>query len=218
MTTDEFDARLARAVAPLVIEPIAPEIAREAAGYRPSASRAMREVALAGTLVVLVAVAVAASHLPELRSTAGGNALLPSVVTSDGRVSAQRVGDRVELVLDRDGQAPLVLASLVEAQPDPNDSFISVHVADCPPATGLTQRYYAFGQVTHSSGAVAITGATGVGSEANDLYVIALTSDPAANDWSFRIGDGNGGGGRPGWYDALTLSGEQSPAGCLVGA
>lgn len=216
MSADEFDARLERAVQSLVTEPIHPETAREAAAFAISASRMVPAVALASVVVILGVAAVAASNLASGHATPGAAAVVPSVVTADGRVSAQRSGDRVELVLDKPGEAPLVLASLVEAQPSEADSYISVHATDCPPATGLAPRYYVFGQVTNSPGPIVLQGATGIASSENDLYVIALTSDPTTNDWSFRIGGVNGGGGEAGSFDRLDLVGDPTPAGCFV--
>jgi hypothetical protein len=226
MITDEFDAQLARAARSLVAEEIPDGLVRDAARLRPVGSHvASRALVLAGAFVLAAAVLGGTRLMGAATTSRGPSATayddaqaqaIPAVTTSDGRVSVLRNGDAIELVLERDSRTPLILASLVEPLPASNSSFQSVHLVDCPAATGLAQPYYVFGQST-SSGRVVMSSVTGTASAGHGLYLIVITSSPTAG-WSFRIGGADGGGGGGAYassFSELLNSGTRSAAGCF---
>lgn len=230
MTLDDFDARLTAAVRSLVPEPISADVV-QAGGELAVTRRSslLKGGALGGVAVALVLATIVVPRLAGVASftapqittppAEAGSATMPSVTTSDGRVSTERSGASIQLVLRRDGQPPLVLASLAEAVPPAVASFVSVHFVGCPSSTGLAQRYYVFGQANHASGAITYTGITGVGSVGGGRYVIAITSDPTLHDWRFWIGRkplGAGGGASASTFAQLSSMGSKTESGCYL--
>lgn len=232
MMVDEFDAQLADATRSLVAEPVSLEVVDASAALRRGHRQPLAPVlAVVGILAVVAAAIVvprlstagAPGAVPAPGTATGVSADLPagvpSIGTADGRVFARRADASIQLVLRRSDGSDLVLASLPEAVPGARDSMISVHLVECPPSTGLDQRYYVFGQAhpVYSADFV-YDGITGTGAFRNDLYLVSIASDPTLHDWRFWL-DGNnkgkGGGAAAHSFNDLPSYGEVSSAGCV---
>jgi hypothetical protein len=226
MNDAEFDAQLARAVKPIVTEVIPGSVARDATTFKGATTRVGTAGGVAIAALVLVLALAGATRLsgpgsavttPPVDANADAAARATAAIsTSDGQVSVRRNSDNanLELVLQKGAAAPVVLASLSEKSPGANQSFVSVHLVDCQPSTGLTQRYYVFGQIT-TTGPIALDGVTGTGAAAHGRYVIAITSAVPDGRWTFHIGS-NGGGALGSSLRDLPTYGQQSPSGCIV--
>jgi hypothetical protein len=226
---DDFDARLAAAVGPLVANPITDEAVRAGATLERQPSMSFAPVVAVAAVVALGAAAVAVPRLAGpaavVQSPAAPSVIVdalanvPHVLTPDGNVSVERAGASIRLVLLRDSGERIVLATKVEAVPSQDSSFISVTDVLCPAPTGLKQQAYAFGQANNvaSSGFV-FEGISAVGSFRGNLYLVAITSDPTATTWRAWIDEkgGTGVGGGPESFGRLPLTGILSDAGCFV--
>ncbi len=228
---DDFDARLAAAVSPLITHAISGEDVRAGDLLERRAAPLLAPVVAVVALCALGAAAVAVPRLagpgaPVQQSPAtsideASLAAVPHVRTADGIALVERTGDSIRLVLRRDNGQSVVLASKVEASPSAKDSYISGTIVECPASTGLAQRYYDFGQANHvSSPTFTFEGITAVGAYRNGLYVVAITSDPTVSDWRAWIGykGGSGTGGAPESFAKLPSYGAVSDAGCYYSA
>ncbi len=226
---DDFDARLAAAVGTLVDNPISDEAVQAGAmlGRQPSLS--FTPVVAVAAVVALGAAAVALPRLagpaavlqPSAAPSVSVDALanVPHVRTADGTVVVERVGASIRLVLLRDSGDRTVLAFKVQSVPAQDSSYISVTDVLCPASTGLKQQAYAFGQATNvARSTFDFEGVTAIGSFRNDLYLVAITSDPTASTWRAWIGEkgGTGVGGGPEAFGNLPKFGVLSGAGCYV--
>jgi hypothetical protein len=228
---DDFDARLAAAVSPLITHPVSDEDVRAGDLLQRHAAPSLAPVAAVVAVCALGAAVVAGprlvglgSAIPQSPTTSSEDASLagvPHVQTTDGIALVERKGDSIRLVLRRDTGESVVLASLVEAAPSAQDSYISGHIVECPASTGLTQRYYNFGQANHvSSPKMTFDGITAVGEYRNGLYVVAITSDPTVSEWRTWLGPkgGKGTGGSAESFAKLPSYGAVSGAGCYYSA
>ena len=228
MNDDEFDLRLRQAVRPLVTEVIPRSVAldapdMEAATWRRTASSAGVPVAVAIVLVIAVAGAIQlsggaglfgqrAASSPPFDAVAHGT----KIATPDGEVFVRTSADgaHLELVLQKDAATSVVLVSINERIPA-NSSFGSIHLVDCPPSTGLLQRYYVLGQDTNS-GKVVLHGLAGTAARmAGGRYLIAITSASIPpGRWTFDIGGQLSGGALGSSFLNLPTHGQRSAAGC----
>ena len=226
---DDFDARLAAAVGPLVAQPISAEVVRAGATLERQPSMSLVPAAVVVAVVALGAATVAMPRLagpaavvqPSAMPSVSVDALanVPHVRTADGTVFVERAGASIRLVLKRDSGERIVLASKTAAVPSQDSSFISGTDVLCPQSTGLKQQAYVFGQATNvASSEFTFEGITAVGSYRSELYVVAITSDPAASAWRAWIGEkgGTGVGGGPGTFGRLPNDGVLSDTGCHV--
>jgi hypothetical protein len=224
---DDFDSRLAAAVRPMVTDTVPVEAVLAGDRLERRGGVSLAPVVAVAAIVVVGAAAVAVPRLAGPASVVQPSAVahvdeaslaaVPHVPTADGIALVERSGGSVRLVLVRDDGKRIVLASKVEAAPAKNSSFVSGTIVECPASTGLTQRYYDFGQANYvSSTTVTFEGVTGVGAYRNGLYVAAITSDPTNRTWGVWIGEkGNKGvGGEPAAFDNLPSYGAVSDAGC----
>jgi len=213
---DDFDARFAAAVDPIVAHVLSDDAVRAADLLERRAGPSLVPMLAVAAAVTLGAAAVVAPRLaapgavvqPSTATSVDDASLaaVPDVRTADGIALVERTGDGIRLVL----------AAKVEAFP-PGSSYISGTIVECPASTGLTQRYYDFGQVNSvSSPQVTFEGITAVGAFRNDLYLAAITSDPTASTWRVWIGEkGSAGtGGAPDTFAKLPSYGVLSSAGC----
>lgn len=234
---DDFDSRLAAAVSPLITHAVSDEDVRAGDVLKGHATHSLAPVvavvavcALGAALVAVPRLAGPGSPIQLFPATSNDDASLaavPHVQTADGTALVERTGDSIRLVLRRDNGESVVLASLVEASPSANDSYLSGHIVECPASTGLAQRYYEFGQANHvPSTKFTFEGITAVGAYRNGLYVVAITSDPTVSDWWAWLGPkggegfsgGPGTGGGPEYFAKLPSYGAVSDAGCYYSA
>lgn len=224
---DDFDSRLAAAVSPLITHAVSDEDVRAGDLLKRHAAHSVAPVVAVVAVFALGAAVVGVPRLagpgspieqpPATSIDEASLAAVPHVQTADGIALVERTGDSIRLVLRRDNGESVVLASLVEASPSANDSYISGHIVECPASTGLAQRYYNFGQANHvSSPTLTFEGITAVGAYRNGLYVVAITSDPSVSDWRSWIGPkgGKGTGGSAESFAKLRSDGAVSDAGC----
>jgi hypothetical protein len=199
----------------------------EGLDVRLSKAEAMRQSG-AGTitaiLVLMMAAAGCQGDVPSGRFEPSDSRALASarpgeILVADGVVDIQgsEDGTHLELVLVKEGGATIVLASIPEKTPNQAGSFGSIHTVDCPPSTGVTQRYYIVGQQTYESGPVRIEGLKGIAAQmTNGLYLIAITSDPLPpGAWTVFIADQQAGGGLGSSLLDLPNSGHRTDAGCF---
>lgn len=229
---DDFDARLAAAVSPLITHAVSGEDVRAGDLLERHAAPSLAPVV---AVVAVCALGVAAVAIPRLAGPGApvqqspsisidGASLeaVPHVRTADGIALVERTGDSIRLVLRRDNGKSVVLASRVEALPSANSAYVSGTIVECPVSTGLTQRYYDFGQASDvlSSPTLTFEGITAVGAYRNGLYVVAITSDPTVSDWRAWIGPkgDKGTGGAPESFAKLSSYGAVSDAGCYYSA
>ncbi len=235
MTDDEFDLRLRQAVRPLVSDQVAPSMVPDAQGMEAAQWRRTSPGA-SGAIAVAIVLVVALAGAFRLSNDAGSIGQGPSsslawdavargtkITTPDGSVFVRTSADgaHLELVLEKDDATPIILVSIDERIPTGNVSFGSVHSVDCPPSTGLKQRYYVLGQETGPGGTVVLHGLAGTAAKmAGGRYLIAITSKTIPPGWwTFDIIGGNGGGGGLGssLLDLPTY-GHRSEAGCFFNA
>lgn len=220
MTDDEFDLRLRQAVRPLVTEIVTTSVAR---GADPATWRRQRSRVswlLAPSVVAVMAIG-SAFALPRMAGLLGPGAVTTAsdakIATADGDVFARTSADEahLEIVLEKDATTSVVLVSIAEPVPQ-NMSFISMHVVDCPPSTGLAQQYYVLGQSTFGE-MITLHGIDGTAAEVvGGRYLIAITATSIPSGrWTLGFGDGPD-GFVVGGSSFLTVSawGEKSPAGC----
>jgi hypothetical protein len=247
MTDDEFDLRLRQAIKPLVTEIIPLSVVQRAdrSTWRRPAFGAALPAALAFVIVVALAggvallrvsapsgpgpsssllIGAAASHSP-LGSGASSPALGAgsggaTVVTPDGEAHVRTSADgaHLELVLDKPDGTSSVLVSIPERTFNPKGSYVSVHVVDCAPSTGLKQQYYIVGQTT-TRGTVTLHGIAGTATAiVGGHYLIAIVaSSIPSGRWTFDLGTESTAFGFGGTIINLPTYGQKSAAGCYFG-
>jgi hypothetical protein len=226
---DDFDGRLTAAVSPLITRAVSDEDVRAGDLLQRHAAASLAPVVAFVAVCALGAAVVAGPRLagpgsaiqqsPVTSSDEASLAAVPHVQTADGIALVERTGDSIRLVLRRDNGERVVLASLVEASPSADASYISGHIVECPASTGLAQRYYNFGQANHvSSPKMTFDGITAVGEYRNGLYVVAITSDPTVSEWRSWLGPNKGTGGAAASFAKLRSYGALSEAGCYYSA
>lgn len=230
MNDDEFDLRLRQAVRPLVTEIVPRSVAQDmdAATWRRTAFGA----GVPAVIAIVIVIALAGAFPLSKGGGLIGPGTFPSpavdtvaahgtkIATPDGTVFARTSPDgaHLELVLQKDAATSVVLVSINERIPA-NSSFGSVHLVDCPPSTGLLQRYYVLGQDTNS-GKVVLHGLAGTAAKmAGGRYLIAITSASIPPDrWTFDIGGQVSGGAIGSSFLNLPAYGQRSAAGCFFNA
>jgi hypothetical protein len=125
-------------------------------------------------------------------------------------------GSHLELVLQRDATTRVILASIPETRADPASSVVSVHAVDCPPSTGLAQRYFILGQDQPAAGQPRFEGLTGTTTDVTDgVYLAVIAADSIRpGPWAIDIGLDRVGGTGAALLD-LSRTGEPTDAGCF---
>jgi hypothetical protein len=159
--------------------------------------------------------AVTASAVPSLPSSQGRG----PITTEDGTVAiaVSDSSDGYQIVLTDPAGASRILVRITERQPAANESFGSIHTADCPPSTGLRQQYYVLGQETGPRPPIAVEHLGLVGAEIVDsLYLVAVSGPPPRDQpWAVRMGGQQIGGGVGASFLDLATTGQRSESGCF---
>jgi hypothetical protein len=169
---------------------------------------------IAGALLVWT-LAPHDSPRPSPSATPGPTIAAGGIHTADGLVylRAGADGEHLELVLEKSDGTTIVLVAIPEKVPLGGGSS---HTVDCPPATGLAQRYYALGQ-SDQVGVPELSGLAGaVAGIVDGFWLVAVTSNPIPpGEWRVSIGDQQFAGGFGSTFLDLPASGERSEAGCF---